>query len=479
MAAHVRRCALWALAALAGIVTPAAAALAQEARISFRVFPFVSTSQTPLVTVALGESKLSRNVSLPSLTFATTEHGSQLTGFAMALPVLGVGKLTFSPRFGDQRVNLDYFASSLSGMSLGARTMRGLSMTTTARASSWTLMLGQAATTSADLIGSSLPKALAFTGTIKPRKGIAVAPRMIARLGRQQPGATSTSIGTGMRLDTGSHLALIGDIGLARNDARAWAHLATAGAIGQWSRTGVEASVRRGDRTFTLLGAVPFAAEDREFVAGKLLLFRGVSVSGQSGSSRPAGVHNTDAGTVTTSVTLTVDRIPRGQLVIVQGDPTRQGRRARIEWRHRSKNNLVIRYVRRDETATGASQPPSHGRLEVDLLAAPRYGQRFTTDLRALMVVAPHERVPLLASRMSARFVVRKGIGVGSDAELTMFRTNGANVLRTLRVTSEAPLLRDTSLQLFYAHQGGVALPFGRRFEARVTRVVRFSRGPG
>jgi len=83
----------------------------------------------------------------------------------MAANVRRHWKLSFAPRFGDHPVNLEFLAAQLSGMAPGARTMRGVSVTTTARASSWTLMVGQSPTTSAELLASSLPKTLAFTGT--------------------------------------------------------------------------------------------------------------------------------------------------------------------------------------------------------------------------------------------------------------------------------------------------------------------------
>jgi hypothetical protein len=179
---------------------------------------------------------------------------------------------------------------------------------------------------------------------------------------------------------------------------------------------------------------------------------------------------------------LTIDRLPYGLFVVSKeglSDASHRGTRLRIEWHHRQKTSVVVRYLQGQETETGSFRRSRHGRLEVDLHASPRHGRRLIADLRTLMVVTSREQVPLLTSRMAARLVVGRGIVVGTEAELAMFRTNGADIVRTFRVTSESSLLRDTALQLSYAHQAGAWLPLGSRLEARVTRVVRFSRRPG
>lgn len=465
-------------AVLGGIVMCPAAVLAQEARVSFRVFPFSPANQSPPVTVEIRGTPSSKGVSFPSFTLSKTERGPQLTGFLTALPSVDLGKLTLAPHYGDQRVGLEFLPSALSGMSFDARSMRGLSIATTAGGGSWALMLGQLPTSSANLLGTSLPKTLAFSGSIKPRRTVSIAPRLIARVGRQRTDAPQTSLGTGMRIDAGRNLALITDVGVARGGSDNWAHLAAAGAIGRWSRAGFEASMRRGDRSFTLLGAVPFAAEDRELLAGRLLLSRGFTLSGEASSSRPADTHDRHAGKVAGSLALTVERFRAGRLVVADEqatDASRRQQRLHIEWRHRHKEGFIVRYLQRQDTARSGSPGPATGRLEVDVRAAPIRGDRLTTDVRTVMVVAPAEQVPLLTSRVNTRFVYRR-IRLGSEAEITMFQVRRAGVIRALRLTNETPLLKDTSIELSYAYQEAASLPLARRLEARLTRVVRFSR---
>lgn len=474
----ISRHTLVAAAALTGVVTCPAAALAQEARVSFRLFPFAAANQTPPLTIEIRGSPSSKGISFPSFTLSKTERGPQLTGFLMALPSLDVGRLTLAPRYGDQRVDLDFFPSALAGMSFDARSMRGLSIATKAGASSWTLMLGQLPTASANLLGSSLPRTLAFTGTIKPRRRVSIVPRVITRLGSPRAGAPQTSLGTGMKLDAGRNVSLITDVGVAREEADNWAHLIAAGAIGRWSRTGFEASIRRGDRSFTLLGGVPFAAEDRELLSGRFLLDRGVTVSGETSSSRPAGTHDSHAGRVSGSVALTVERFRAGRLVVSDEHATDASARQQhlhVEWRHRHKEDIVVRYLQRRHTARSGSHGPATGRFELDVRAAPIRGQRLTAGVRTLMVIAPAEQVPLLTSRVNARFVFRR-IRLGSEADITMVQVRRVGAIRALRLTSETPLLRDTSIELSYAYQDGASLPWARRLEARLTRVVRLSR---
>lgn len=472
----ISRHALVASAALSGIVMCPAAGLAQEARVSFRLFPFAPANPSPPVTVEIRGAPSANRISIPTLTLSKTERGPQLTGLLLTLPSVDVGKLTLAPRYGDQRVGLDFLPSALSGMSFDARSMRGLSIATTARASSWTLMLGQLP--AANLLGSGLPRTLAFSGTVKPRRMVSIAPRLITRLGGRRADAPQTSLGGGMKIDAGRNVALIADVGVAREHSDNWAHLAAAGAIGRWSRTSFEASLRRGDRGFTLLGGVPFAAEDRELLAGRVLLYQGFIFSGEASSSRPADTDDSRNGRVAGSLALTVERFRAGRLVISDEratDASRQQERLQIEWRHRHKDGIVVRYLQRQETTRSGDRRAATGRLEVDVRAAPKRGGRLTADVRTLMVIAPAEQVPLLTSRVNTRFVYRR-LRFGSEADITMFQVRRVGAIRALRLTNETPLLRDTSIELSYACQAAASLPLARRLEARLTRVIRLSR---
>ena len=84
-----------------------------------------------------------------------------------AFPVLKLGRMSFNPRYGDQKFGVDFLAGSLSGMSLKPLRVQGFSLATAQGDNSFTLMLGQVRGKGSNALCSAVPRVLALTGTLK------------------------------------------------------------------------------------------------------------------------------------------------------------------------------------------------------------------------------------------------------------------------------------------------------------------------
>ena len=187
---------------------------------------------------------------LPAFKVVSTDAGTKVTNYTMALPVLSLAGLSVTPQYGEQKFGL--LASSLSGLKLNAQTVRGISLSTTHGANDFTVMLGQLSGKKTGLIG--VPSVLAFTGTLHPSSRVTFAPRVVTHLGSStRPGSADTSVGAGVRAALSSHVTLIGDIAGARTTRGHWAPSVVVGSVGRWSRGSVEASLRRADSAYTLM----------------------------------------------------------------------------------------------------------------------------------------------------------------------------------------------------------------------------------
>ena len=279
---------------------------AQDARITVSFLrPGGSEPQAPLFSFEMLDTVSRGALTLPAITVVSTDSGTDVTNYTMALPVLSLAGLSVASQYGEQSLGL--LASSLSGLKLKSQKVSGFSVSTTRGANALTVMLGQLKGKQTGLVG--VPSILAFSGTLKPSGRLTFAPRVVTHLGSQtRPGSAGTSVGTGVSAALSSHVTLIGDLAGVRTRRGRWAPFAVVGSVGKWSRGSVETSLRRTDSAYTLAGRIPAASQDQEMLTGQLRLAAGLDVTGELSTSRPHGRHQDDAGRVTREVTVTVDR---------------------------------------------------------------------------------------------------------------------------------------------------------------------------
>ena len=380
----------WAMCSLVAlhltILTPGYT-FAQDARVSVGFLPIKGqpikgSRETPLFTFELVEPVSRGAVSLPALSLTSTESGPTVSSYMFAFPVLKLGRMSFNPRYGDQKFGVDFLAGSLSGMSLKPLRVQGFSLATAQGNNSFTLMLGQVRGKGSNALSSAVPRVLALTGTLKPRPGLTIAPRVVTRLGRRTlPGSADTSIGAGLRADVSTHVQLVGDIGGARTKRGRWASFATVGALGKWARGSVEASVRRADADYTALGRIRLAKQaqnDEELIAGKVQILQGLTLVTKLSSSRPHGQRHEDAGRVARSITVRIDRFRYGTLNFRYGTPNVTSKQStdqskydegvEIEWQQNILGSSVVRFVQRRERQSSSARPGPITTLLVPLI---------------------------------------------------------------------------------------------------------------
>ncbi len=106
-----------------------APALAQQAKISFRIAPFGSPNLSPLFKVDIVEPVARGGVVLPSFSLTDTKTGPQVTNLALLLPDVTIGTTAVASRLGDQPLPSTFVSSPLSGTSM-KKPMRGMSFST-------------------------------------------------------------------------------------------------------------------------------------------------------------------------------------------------------------------------------------------------------------------------------------------------------------------------------------------------------------
>ena len=332
-------------------------------------------------------------------------------------------------------------ASSLSGLKLNAQTVRGISLSTTHGANDFTVMLGQLSGKKTGLIG--VPSVLAFTGTLHPSSRVAFAPRVVTHLGSStRPGSADTSVGAGVRAALSSHVTLIGDIAGARTTRGHWAPSVVVGSVGKWSRGPVEASLRRADSAYTLMGRIPAAAQNQESLKGKLTVVRGFTLLGQLTTSRPRGPRPEDAGRMTQTLTFKIDRVGTLQLTRKQG--TRGSRRT-------------------DER-----------QLQFEFKGSP--GERVSLSGRTsvwLSELAPDRS--RVRSRLKGRVAVGGRLELTAEAEYDLFGTRAAAAsIGQVRLGGDIALSDRTTLHLVYSRDPHTSAPRSQRLEGRISRLVSF-----
>jgi hypothetical protein len=456
---------------------------AQERRIAVVFRPAAAAS--PL-TVELTNPAAQHSLALPSLTLTGDRSGIGLSGYNTLLPGLAVRGLSLVPRYGDQKFAFDFQPSSLAGMGLTPRAVRGLMVTAKGRRVSGTLLAGRLV--SGRPLGpfvSAVPRVLAFSATVKPLPNIAFSPRVVTPLSRQAPTAADPAMGLGMRAELSPHISVIGDIGTTRTgrrlsthsgrrdaaDGRRWAPSAIAGAFGRWSRVSFEASAFRADEGVTLLGSVPFAASDRKLASAHLLLVKGVTVDGQFSASNPVG--RTAAGTATRSATLRLDRLPYAFLMVQFNRSTTRAQRPpdlMIEWRDKGKSGTTIQLEQRSDGSGSAAGNTRRLQLEVPKL---QNGRRLVLSLRSSVFLStPQPSQSRIATRLKGRLAAGPHLGLIGEADVDALGSRSARRLRSVTGGGEIALARATSMQLTYLYLPGGSLPRWKRIEIRFTRAL-------
>jgi hypothetical protein len=129
-----------------------------------------------------------------------------------------------------------------------------------------------------------------------------------------------------------------------------------------------------------------------------------------------------------------------------------------------------VRFVqRRASDSAPAAVDEASSRVEVDLPAlAPRGAGRL--DLRAGLTAGSSSLAgPAVNSRVSGRVAMINGAALTGETELGV-TGGGGQVLRTLRLTTDTPVMPAMRLQLSYSYRATTQAPLGQVFEAHILR---------
>jgi hypothetical protein len=133
---------------------------------------------------------------------------------------------------------------------------------------------------------------------------------------------------------------------------------------------------------------------------------------------------------------------------------------------------MVLRFVHRRawDAATSRGEEGS-SRVEVDLpVLAPRCAG--CPNLRAALTAGSSTQASSgVNSKVSGRMALIDDTVLTGETQLGITGADG-QVLRSLRVTTEVPVVPSARLQLSYAYRSGVQFPVGQMFEARILRQV-------
>jgi hypothetical protein len=447
-------------------------ALAQQARVSVRVAPFGAASVTPLFKVDIVESKSRTGIALPSMTLTNSPTGPQISNLALALPELTIGGTTVASRFGDQSLPQTFLNSPLSGTAV-QQPIRGASFSTRG-ATPWTLSVGRLdAGADTEAWSSDSPGVVALALSLSPYERVSLAPRLLVPVGGGDAG--QAVMGTAIQAKLSPHVSLRSDVGAADTDGAAWAPLASAGVIGHWARTELETSVLRGAPSHAVEGVATVGSVDRELARGRVQPISGLAISGLASWSRPASV--TDAADTTVgSVGIVYDRLPYGQLAATRQREFTASHAVdttRLEWRRRAARGFTVRFT---ETRASHDDPSvddlATTLVEVDLPSLTPHRPDSRLDLRATVTAAPSAAIPNVSSKVSGRFHMFDAVALGGETELALARGDQEQIVRTLRLTTDVAVMRDTAVHFLYTYGAGTPFSFTRAFEARVSRTI-------
>lgn len=461
---------------LAGILLLAPGdAWSGDGRATINLLPFGRPGQQgPFFSFDITDPVSQGLFSVPTATLKTTEGGAQLTNLSVAMPALRLAGARFSPRYGDQRLELDVPARALSGFKLDPRPVRGLTLSAANDSRAVTLMVGRLPGGSTSFTAAA-PRVLAFTSRVALGSKLAVTPRLVTPLGaRDTTGSAPPNIGTGFAADVVPHVRMLADVAATRTGARRWAPLSVLGGIGQWSRGSVEASLARTGAGFDMLGAAPLAAGERALVHGRLVALRDVAVSGLFTTTRP----ERGTGARTAEFAAEVSRFALGVVTLAHTTMTEASqvtRRFVLGWQQSRLVQSLVRLIEERGSNGSRGRTAVDRRLQVELRAnpAPRVG----LEWHASASLAP--RLSQGASRLSSRLTgsvrVLETVAVTAQLEHGLLGTTVPVFdLRSLQLGGDIVVSPRTTLQVGYSYTPGSRLPLHRRFSARVIRTVAF-----
>jgi hypothetical protein len=396
------------------------------------------------------------------------DDGSHVTlkTLVMELPDLDVGETAVASRLGDQPLPAVFRAGPLAGSGLGSP-LRGLTFTTTGTTPvsvSFGQMGGAASTTP----GS--PALAAAAVSFNPSTRLSVTPQVVMPVG--SPDA-QRSVGTAIRANVAGNFTLLTDVGVSGTSDTAWAPLASARLVSHWPRAGIETSVLRGaaaPRSETEPAFV--SSRDREAAQAQVQLLPDLTLAAVTSASRPAadpGADDTRLG----SLSVAYDGLPAGRVAALRQRETTASRESDItslEWRQRGPGRMAVRFVQRraSDSAPDAVDEGS-SRVEVDLPALAPHSAG-CLDLRAGLTAGSSWLTgPGVNSRISGRVALINGAGLTGETELGI-TGGGGQVLRTLRLTSDTPVMPAMRLQLSYSYRATPLAPLGQVFEAHILR---------
>ena len=202
-----------------------------------------------------------------------------------------------------------------------------------------------------------------------------------------------TSVGTAIRANVVSNVAMVTDVGMAGTADTAWAPLTSTRLVGQWPRAGIETIVLRGAAAPRTAGNTALvASRDREAAQAQVQPLPGLTLAALTSVSRPSSDPVADDTTLS-SLRIAYDGLRSGQVAAVQQREATASRESDItsfEWRQRGPGRMTVRYVRQsasDSALSGANT--SSSRVEVDLpVLAPRSAGWL--DLRAALTAGLH-----------------------------------------------------------------------------------------
>ena len=449
-------------------------AFAQDARISVNFLrPSGSVPKLPLFSFEMLDTVSRGDLILPAFKIVSTTAGTKVTNYTMALPVLSLAGLSVTSQYGEQKFGL--LASSFSGLKLKEQKVRGFSLSTQHGSNTFTLMLGQLSGKKIGLIG--VPSVLAFTGTLQPSSRVMFAPRVVTHLGdKTRPGSADTSMGAGVSAALSSHVNLIGDIAGARTKRGRWAPSVVVGSVGKWSRGSVEASLRRTDSAYTLMGQIPFTEQHQELIKGKVEVVHGFTLTGQLTTSRPPGTRQDDAGGLTQALGFKIDRV--GTLKLSRKQSTRRSRLTEtlnVEW---SQERFVKSVVRLTEEREQDVLSDREGRLvrQLQVEFKERPGGRVSLSGRTSVLLsqfAPDRS--RVRSRLKGRVAVGGRLEMTAEAEYDLFGNRSATAsIGKVRVGGDIALSDRTTLGLVYSRDPYALVPLSQSIAGRITRLVSF-----
>ena len=417
---------------------------AQDVRVTFSFLrPGGSQPQAPLFGFEMLDTVSLGDLSLPAVKLVSTDSGTKVTNYTIALPVLSLAGLSVTPQYGEQSLGL--MASSLSGLKLKSRKVSGFSLSTKRGSNAFTLMLGRLTGKKTRLVGA--PSVLAFSGTLKPSARLTFAPRVVTPLGSQtRPGSAGTSVGTGVSASVSSHVKLIGELAGARTKRGRWAPFVVVGSVGKWSRGSVETSVRRADSAYALAGRIPSATQDQEMLKAQLKVIAGLSVTGELSTSRPHARQQDDAGRLTRSLTFKLARFGPGIFKITGKQVTDRSRdrhtdQLQLEWRQEHIGESVVRLTQKRQR---------------DLLSDD--GGRLVRQLQLD-----------LKGRVGGR------LALSGAAEYDLFDNRAATAsIGKVRLGGDIALSDRTTLHLVYSRDPKAKTARSQRIEGRISRLVSF-----